>query len=63
MNLQSTAYVQYSKDRVKDVYPAYQLGWFPDYSDADDYLTPFFLNTSDAVVPGQPLRQPDRRRS
>ena len=38
--------VQYSKDRVKDVYPAYQLGWFPDYSDADDYLTPFFLNTS-----------------
>src|SRR5947209_16523802 len=46
VNLQSTAYVQYSKDRVKDTYPAYQLGWFPDYSDADDYLTPFFLNTS-----------------
>jgi peptide/nickel transport system substrate-binding protein len=45
VNLQSTAYVQYSKDRVKDVYPAYQLGWFADYSDADDYLTPFFLNT------------------
>ena len=20
----------------------YQLGWFPDYSDADNYLTPFF---------------------
>jgi peptide/nickel transport system substrate-binding protein len=47
VNLQSTAYVQYSKDRVKDVYPAYQLGWFPDYSDADDYLTPFFLTTPD----------------
>jgi peptide/nickel transport system substrate-binding protein len=46
VNLQSTAYVQYSKDRVKDVYPAYQLGWFPDFSDADNYLTPFFLNTS-----------------
>ncbi len=42
VNLQSTDYVQYSKDRVKDVYPAYQLGWFPDYSDADNYLTPFF---------------------
>jgi peptide/nickel transport system substrate-binding protein len=42
VNLQSTEYVQYSKDRVKDVYPAYQLGWFPDYSDADNYLTPFF---------------------
>ncbi len=43
VNLQSTEYVQYSKDRTSDVYPAYQLGWFPDYSDADNYLTPFFL--------------------
>jgi peptide/nickel transport system substrate-binding protein len=42
INLQSTEYVTYSKDRVKDTYPAYQLGWFPDYSDADNYLTPFF---------------------
>jgi peptide/nickel transport system substrate-binding protein len=42
VDVQSTAYVQYSKDRVKDTYPAYQLGWFPDYSDADNYLTPFF---------------------
>jgi peptide/nickel transport system substrate-binding protein len=43
VNLQQTEYVQYSKDRVKDVYPAYQLGWFPDYSDADNYLSPFFV--------------------
>jgi peptide/nickel transport system substrate-binding protein len=43
VDLQSTDYVQYSKDRVADLYPAYQLGWFPDYSDADNYLTPFFL--------------------
>ena len=43
VNLQSTEWVQYSDDRVADVYPAYQLGWFPDYSDADNYLTPFFL--------------------
>ncbi|HEY0238754.1 MAG TPA: ABC transporter substrate-binding protein [Friedmanniella sp.] len=42
VDLQSTEYVQYSKDRVKDAYPVYQLGWFPDYSDADNYLTPFF---------------------
>jgi peptide/nickel transport system substrate-binding protein len=46
VNLQSTEYTQYSKDRVADVYPAYQLGWFPDFSDADNYLTPFFLNTA-----------------
>ena len=43
VNLQSTEYVQYVKDRTADVYPVYQLGWFPDYSDADNYLTPFFL--------------------
>jgi peptide/nickel transport system substrate-binding protein len=42
VNLQATEWVQYSKDRTADVYPAYQLGWFPDYSDADNYLTPFF---------------------
>lgn len=43
VDLQSTEWVQYSEDRVSDVYPAYQLGWYPDYSDADNYLTPFFL--------------------
>ena len=42
VNLQSTEWVQYSKDRTQDLYPAYQLGWFPDYSDADNYLAPFF---------------------
>ena len=46
VDLQSTEWVQYSKDRVADVYPAYQLGWFPDYSDADNYLTPFFLTNN-----------------
>ncbi|NHI17007.1 ABC transporter substrate-binding protein [Microbacterium excoecariae] len=43
VTLAGTEWVQYSDDRVADVYPAYQLGWFPDYSDADNYLTPFFL--------------------
>lgn len=42
VDLQSTEWVQYAKDRSADVYPMYQLGWFPDYSDADNYLTPFF---------------------
>ena len=42
VDLQQTEWVQYSKDRTADVYPAYQLGWFPDYSDADNYLAPFF---------------------
>ncbi|MGO4384542.1 ABC transporter substrate-binding protein [Specibacter sp. RAF43] len=42
VNLQSTEWVSYSDQRTKDAYPLYQLGWFPDYSDADNYLTPFF---------------------
>lgn len=42
VNLQSTEWVQYSTDRRTDVYSIFQLGWFPDYSDADNYLTPFF---------------------
>ena len=27
---------------MADVYPIFQLGWFPDYSDADNYLSSFF---------------------
>ncbi|MGY3567562.1 ABC transporter substrate-binding protein [Sinomonas sp. RB5] len=46
VNLQSTEWVTYSKDRTKDVYPMYQLGWFPDFSDPDNYLTPFFTENS-----------------
>ncbi|MFZ2624885.1 MAG: ABC transporter substrate-binding protein, partial [Propionibacterium sp.] len=38
VNLQSTEWVQYSKDRVADVYPIFQLGWFPDFPDPDNYL-------------------------
>jgi peptide/nickel transport system substrate-binding protein len=49
VDLQSTEWVTYAKDRTADAYPVYQLGWFPDYSDADNYLTPFF-------VPGNFLR-------
>ena len=42
VNLASTEYTQYTPDRTSDVYPAYELGWYPDFSDADNYLTPFF---------------------
>ena len=47
VDLQSTEWTQYNKERnVTDdsdgSYPVYQLGWFPDYSDPDNYLSPFF---------------------
>ncbi|MFG3292077.1 ABC transporter substrate-binding protein [Streptomyces sp. NPDC048179] len=42
VKLQSTEWTQYGKDRVKHLYPLYQLGWYADYLDADNYLSPFY---------------------
>ena len=47
VDLQSTEWTQFNKERVvtedsDGSYPVYQLGWFPDYSDPDNYLSPFF---------------------
>ncbi|TPW70814.1 ABC transporter substrate-binding protein [Schumannella sp. 10F1B-5-1] len=47
VNLKSTEWVTYSKERVNS-YPVFQMGWFPDYSDADNYLSVFFLPGTDA---------------
>lgn len=51
VDLQQTEWTQYSKDRLvtedsDGTYPVYQLGWFPDYSDPDNYLSPFFRDTN-----------------
>jgi peptide/nickel transport system substrate-binding protein len=42
VTLKSEEWDQYSVDRGKDVFPAFQLGWFPDYPDANDYSAPFY---------------------
>lgn len=42
VNLHSAEWDQYGKARTSDQYQAYQLGWFPDYPDADDYIASFF---------------------
>ncbi|WP_261556768.1 ABC transporter substrate-binding protein [Frankia tisae] len=42
VNLQSTDWVQYSKERVADSYPAFQLGWYADYLDAQDFFQPLY---------------------
>lgn len=42
VNLLATEWARYTEARTAEEYPAYQLGWFPDYPDADNYLTPFF---------------------
>ncbi|HEU4807580.1 MAG TPA: ABC transporter substrate-binding protein [Homoserinimonas sp.] len=73
VNLQSTEWVTYAKERSADVYPMYQLGWFPDYSDADNYLSPFFQTENflanhfsdpelDELIPAQAVEMdPDTR--
>jgi len=44
--LKSTEWNQYSTAAFTDKYPQYQLGWFPDYPDADDYTASFYSKDS-----------------
>lgn len=44
VTLQSAEWNQYSEVSAQDQYPAFQLGWFPDFPDADNYTAPFFVD-------------------
>jgi peptide/nickel transport system substrate-binding protein len=46
VNLKGTAWTTYNKERVQDTYSIYQLGWFPDFVDGDDYLLNFLGNNN-----------------
>jgi peptide/nickel transport system substrate-binding protein len=46
VTLKSSEWNQYSEAAFTDKYPQYQLGWFPDYPDADDYVGNFYSKTS-----------------
>ena len=46
VTLESTEWNQYSEAAFTDKYPAYQLGWFPDYPDADNYTSSFYSKDS-----------------
>jgi peptide/nickel transport system substrate-binding protein len=46
VTLKSTEWSQYSEAAFTDKYPEYQLGWFPDYPDADDYTASFYAKDS-----------------
>ena len=41
MTLKSAEWAQYSGALGKQ-YGAFQLGWFPDYPDGDNYMVPFY---------------------
>ena len=47
VDLQSTEWVTYSEAYPTDAYPVFQLGWFPDFPDADNYLSPFLTPYDD----------------
>lgn len=44
VTLDSSEWQQYSTAYNSDQFPAYQLGWFPDFPDADNYASPFFVD-------------------
>jgi peptide/nickel transport system substrate-binding protein len=46
VTLKSTEWSQYSEAAFTDKYPQYQLGWFPDYPDPDDYAGSFYSKES-----------------
>jgi peptide/nickel transport system substrate-binding protein len=46
VNLKGTAWTTYNAERVKDTYSIYQLGWFPDFVDGDNYLGPFLAENN-----------------
>lgn len=46
VTLKSTEWDQYSEAAFTDQYPAYQLGWFPDYTDPDNYVASFYSSSS-----------------
>jgi peptide/nickel transport system substrate-binding protein len=45
VTLKSAEWAQYS-DALGKQYGAFQLGWFPDYVDAENYLLPFYYSKS-----------------
>ncbi len=50
VNLSSALWTTYTKERVKDTYSIFQLGWFPDFVDGDNYLAPFLTETNFVLV-------------
>ncbi|MGH3471177.1 MAG: ABC transporter substrate-binding protein [Nocardioidaceae bacterium] len=44
VTLKSAEWTQYQSLYKQGAYDLFELGWFPDYLDADDYLAPFLVN-------------------
>jgi len=46
VTLMSTEWEEYKTGAFGDGYPVYQLGWFPDFVDPDNYLASFYAQSS-----------------
>ena len=42
IQLKSAAWEQYKTDYAAGAYDGWQLGWYPDFPDTDNYLSPFY---------------------
>ncbi|MEQ4206572.1 ABC transporter substrate-binding protein [Actinopolymorpha sp. B17G11] len=42
ISLKSAAWEQYKTDYAAGAYDGWQLGWYPDFPDTDNYLSPFY---------------------
>ena len=51
INLKSETWAQFVPDRKAGTFPLFMLGWYPDYFDSDDYVSPF-LTASGAKALG-----------
>jgi peptide/nickel transport system substrate-binding protein len=43
VTLKNTEWEQYQEQYDKQVFQVFHLGWFPDYPDSDNYLSPFLV--------------------
>ncbi len=46
ISLKSASWEQYKKDYAAGAYDGWQLGWYPDFPDTDNYLSPFYAKNN-----------------
>ncbi|WP_026256877.1 ABC transporter substrate-binding protein [Actinopolymorpha alba] len=46
IELKSASWEQYKKDYAAGAYNGWQLGWYPDFPDTDNYLSPFYATNN-----------------